>query len=59
MQRRDPASGPSSEFRADGRNPEVTKLLDKDLGPTWVQLLPKTMHLGPTRRTTDLNESTS
>jgi hypothetical protein len=34
-------------------------LLTVNLGPTWVQLLPKTMHLGPTRRTTNLNESTS
>jgi hypothetical protein len=42
-----------------GENRETTKSLDKNLGPTWVQLLPKTMHLGPTRRTTNLNESTS
>jgi hypothetical protein len=30
-----------------------------NLGPTWVQVVPDTMHLGPTRRTTNLNESTS
>jgi hypothetical protein len=27
-------------------DPEVTKRLDENFGPTWVQLLPKTVYFG-------------